>query len=505
MTLTPLRRQSLTASGKTPVGVQMRPDLVVVETKHKHESAIVVKDPIAMKYHRMRPDEYFLLHLLREGVTLESLQEQYQQRYAPQKVKLTELNDLLFRFHQLGLTVSDSPAQGERLREKKSKERRSRWMQHISGVLFIRFPGIDPEPLLKRLYPIVRPILTPIGLAMAIIICVAALFSLASHWERFWAEFPEMEQWIQLRAVLILAAVIGITKIFHELGHAIVCKHFGGECHQIGPMLLVFTPALYCDTSDSWTLPNRFQRAAVGMAGIGTEIVLAAIATLIWASTGPTLIHYIAMNVMLVCSVSTLLFNANPLLRYDGYYVLSDLCDVPNLGQKSRTLLARGFSRLVFGVVVDDVEPMGHRERFWLFVYSTAAFVYRWSLTLVILWFILLILRPYRLESVGRVLCVFAAGGLIFTSLRAPYQFLRHPGRRRKIKMKRTFISAVVILLITAAACWPIPSGESAEGRIVPRKEIPIYIATSGHLDDLDVRAGDLVEKDQAVATLVNP
>ena len=118
--------------------------------------------------------------------------------------------------------------------------------------------------------------------------------------------------------------MIGGTKVFHELGHALICKHFGGECHQIGPMLLVFTPALYCDTSDSWMLPSRWQRAAVGMAGVATEILLAAVATMVWVSTAPGLTHYIAMNVMLVCSVSTLLFNANPLLRYDGYYVLSD-------------------------------------------------------------------------------------------------------------------------------------------------------------------------------------
>lgn len=505
MTLTPLRKQSLTSNGKAAIGVRARPDLVAVETKHKHDSAVVVKDPIAMKYHRLRPDEYFLLQRLVDGATLESLRDAYEERYTPQKVKLSDLNDLLFRFHKLGLTVSNAPAQGDRLREKQIKEKRSEWMQYLSGVLFIRFPGVDPEPLLRRLYPWVRPILSSFGMMCLLGLGLAALVALSANWPRFMSEFPEMQQWLQLRAVFILAAVIGTTKILHELGHAVTCKHFGGECHQIGPMLLVFTPALYCDTSDSWTLPNRFHRAAVGLAGIGTEVLLASIATLIWAHTGPTLVHYIAMNVMLVCGVSTVLFNANPLLRYDGYYVLSDLCDVPNLGQKSRGLLSRAASRLMFGVDEEENELIGNQERFWLYVYSIAAFFYRWSLTIVIFWLILLILRPYRLDSIGTLLCVFAAGGMLFTTLKAPFQFLRHPGRRRQIKMKRTLITGLVFTVLAVGACWPIPSGENANGRVVPRKEIPIYVSTSGHLDELLSQSGQNVQKDDVVARLVNP
>ncbi len=505
MTLTPLRRQSLQASGKTPTGVCRRPDLVVVETRHKHDTAVVVKDPIAMKYHRLRPDEYFVLERLHPGTTLEQLQDAYQQRYSPQKVKLSEMNDLLFRFHRLGLTLTDAPEQGDRLLEKRQTDRKQKWMQHISGVLFIRFPGVDPEPILRRLYPLVRPLLSGAGIALMLALGVIALASLVSHWDRFLSEFPAMQQWLQLRSMLILGSVIAGTKVLHELGHAVVCKHFGGECHQIGPMLLVFTPALYCDTSDSWTLPNRFARAAVGMAGIFTEIFLASIAAIVWASTGPTLVHYIAMNVMVVCSVSTLLFNANPLLRYDGYYVLSDLCDVPNMGQKSRGVLSQLAGRLALGIEAEDEEPISGQERFWLTVYAVAAFVYRWVLTLFILWFLLLLLRPYRLESVGRLLCLFAAGGLVFTTLRSPYQFLRHPGRRRKIQMDRVLRTGAVIVLVIVALCWPLPSGESATGKVVPRVETPVYIATGGHLDDVTATVGQMINKDDVIAELTNP
>ncbi|MCA9140969.1 MAG: HlyD family efflux transporter periplasmic adaptor subunit [Planctomycetales bacterium] len=476
-----------------------------MQTDHKHSSTIVVKDPVALTYHQLRPDEFFVLECLRPDATLESLRDQYVERYRPQRVTTREINDLLFRFHRLGFTLADKPEQGDRLNDKRIADRKQRWTQHITGVLFIRFPGVDPEPLLRRLYPLARPAFSATGIVVMLSIILAAIGAISANWDRFVSEMPAMQQWTQLRAILVLAAVIASTKVCHELGHAIVCKHFGGECHQIGPMLLVFTPALYCDTSDSWTLSNRFSRAAVGMAGIAVEILLASLATLVWVATGPSLIHYVAMNVMLVCSVSTLLFNANPLLRYDGYYVLSDLCDVPNLGPRSRQLLSKRTGELFFGTQPDADESIRGRERFWMLVYALAAFAYRWTLTFLILWFILVMLRPYRLESVGQLILLFAVAGLIYSTFRGTILFLRSPAQRKMIRMSRVMKSGTVIALLMVAAMWPLPSGESVTGRVVPRQETPVYVATGGHLDHLSKTNGQWVDQGELIAELVNP
>lgn len=501
--MTQPKPSSTTSLTRNPLMLRARADLRAVSTRHKHELAVVVKDPIAMKYHRLRPDEFFVLQMLDGKRSLDEIQRAYQDRFAPRRVTPAELNQLLFRFHELGLTISDTAMQGARLTTRMRKDRRQRWMQHISGILFIRFPGVDPEPLLKRLAPIARPLFSRTGMAVAAIFSFVALAVFVIHWRQFSSEFPEMSQWLRLDALLILAAVIGGTKVLHELGHALICKHLGGECHQIGPMLLVFTPALYCDTSDSWMLPSRWQRAAVGMAGIAAEVLVAAIATFVWASTAPGLVHYIAMNVMLVCSVSTLLFNANPLLRYDGYYVLSDLCDVPNLGEKSRKVLAGHANRLMFGFDERPPEPTSSGDC-WMLAYAVLAAAYRWGLTLLILWFVSLVLRPYRLESIGRLLCGFAACGLLFTILRGPARFLSNPARRKQIQMKRTLISGVAVVALIALGFYPLPSGVFASARIIPGNESPIYITTPGLLRAVTRNPGETVSQGDAIATLVN-
>ncbi|MEM9828344.1 MAG: peptidase M50, partial [Planctomycetota bacterium] len=268
-----------------PLPVRCRADLVVQAVRHRNEASFVVKDPVALKYHRLRGDEWAILRRLDGTASLDSLCEFYNDAFRPQTVRSSDINALLLRFHSLSLTVSDAPGQAESMLSRRSRQTRQEWMGRISSLLFIRFPGVDPEPLLRRLYPLVRPFLGRSGaIAYAMLLTSAMVVFLAAA-SQFWSEVPAIDQWLQFNNLFLLAAVIGGTKILHEFGHAVMCKHFGGECHQIGPMLLVFTPALYCDTSDSWMLPSGVQRAMVGVAGIAVEVGLAAVAT--WLGSAP--------------------------------------------------------------------------------------------------------------------------------------------------------------------------------------------------------------------------
>ena len=157
-----------------------------------------------------------------------------------------------------------------------------------------------------------------------------------------------------------LFLAIGCVKILHELGHAMTCKHFGGEVHEMGFMLLVFSPCLYCDVSDAWRLRSKWQRIAVSAAGMIVELVLAALATIVWWYAQPGVVQLVALNIMIICTVNTLLINGNPLMRYDGYFIFSDLVETPNLWQRSREAFRYFWSDWLLGqpVVEDPLIPI---------------------------------------------------------------------------------------------------------------------------------------------------
>ncbi len=166
---------------------------------------------------------------------------------------------------------------------------------------------------------------------------------LVTQFEAFQNKLPAFEEFFAAKNWIWLAIVMALTKVFHEFGHGLACKKFGGQCHEMGVMLLVLTPCLYANVSDSWLLPSKWKRAFIAAAGMYVELVLASVAVFVWWFSQPGMINQLALNIVFISSVSTILFNANPLLRYDGYYILSDLLEIPNLRSKgdhhSATLL----------------------------------------------------------------------------------------------------------------------------------------------------------------------
>jgi len=195
---------------------------------------------------------------------------------------------------------------------------------------------VNPQRFLNAAYPWVRWCFSPIAVLLTCALMVTALVLVLLHPAEVHQRLPDLQSWLQPRQLWLVAAVLAGAKLLHELGHAFACKHFGGECREMGLLLLVFTPCLYCDVSDAWMIPNRWRRAAVDAAGMYVEGALAAASTLVWWNSEPGWLNRICLMVMGVCGVSTLVFNGNPLLRYDGYFILSDVLNVPNLWQRSR-------------------------------------------------------------------------------------------------------------------------------------------------------------------------
>ena len=184
----------------------------------------------------------------------------------------------------------------------------SRWSA-LGNVLAIRLPGINPDRMLTAIVPWLAWLFSPACLALALILITAASVLVAVNFGALIERLPRFHEFFGPGNLVWLAVSLALVKTLHELGHAVTCKHFGGECNRLGIMLLVFTPALYCDVSDAWMFRDWRRRIAVSAAGVVVELVLAALATLLWSMTQPGWINALSLNVMFVCSVSTLVIN----------------------------------------------------------------------------------------------------------------------------------------------------------------------------------------------------
>ena len=493
------------ASSSRPLGLRRRPDLCAEKQIYQGRAYWVVKEPIGLHYFRFQEKEYAILRWLDGHVSLDEIKRRLDAEYPPERTRLEEIARFVGRLHQSGLITSSAPGQGEQLLRRSRTRRNKQRLAALGNVLAIRFRGVDPERFLKWLYPQARWFFSPGIVVLCCLLAVAAVMLIAVQFDVFRARLPAFHDFFAVQNWIWLALVLGATKILHELGHGLACKHFGGECHEMGVMILVLTPCLYCDVSDSWMLPNKWQRAAIGAAGMYVELLIASLGTFVWWFTADGLINQLSLYAMFICSVSMILFNGNPLLRYDGYYILSDLLEIPNLRQKSSAILNRKLGAWCLGLNEPE-DPFLPRQRRWLFaLYSVAAVVYRWFVVLAILWFLYKVFEPYGLKIIGQAIVLVALYGLVIQPLGKLMKFLRVPGRLQKIRPLRVYATlGVAIAAIVAVLFVPLPHAVICTLEIQPHEAAQVYVSTAGRLEQLHVRQGQKVEEGTPLAQLGN-
>lgn len=495
---------STTATSHRPLGLAKAVGLRSTEVRHHWGSSVVVHDPMTDQYHRLRGDEAMLLFELTPDDSLHCLVDRYQHHYPDRRMTVGRIHSLLMRWAEMGLVRGSGSGQGGQMLRRAEGLRRRRWLQHAGSWLFWRFPGIDPSPLMRVWMPCVKPMLSPLGFAAAAVFGLVSAIAFAVHHTNFVAQWPSLSEYLTWQHAAILAVVIGTTKVAHEWGHATISERLGARCRAIGPMWLVLTPALYCDVSPSWMLASRWRRVAIGCAGMAAEGLLASIAVWVWLGTPPGTVHAIAAHVIAVCGVSTLLFNANPLLRYDGYYILSDLLDVPNLGQRAKRRLAGTARRLVLGIIDPPVGDEPADRSGWMLLYGLAALAMRWLVIVTVLWALVLVLRPVMLERVGIVLAVGGAVAMTAAGLWPVVQWWRRPSNRRRIRWSRVAWCGVVAVGVLAGFAWPLPASVIGEARWVPRHQHHVFVTTPGTLTKLLVQPGQVVREGEVIARLEN-
>ncbi len=496
---------SIVSSSSRKLAIRVRPDLKARRQRYQGRVYWVVKDPVGLQYYRFEEEEFAILQMLDGDSSLEEIAEQFEAEFPPQTIRVEELQNFIGMLHRSGLVLSDAPGQGVQLKKRRDEKRKKEIIQSMSNVLAFRFKGFDPERLLNAMYPWVSWFFTPLATWLSLGLALSALTLVIVQFDVFQSKLPSFQTFFAAQNWLLIAGVLGVTKVIHEFGHGMSCKHFGGECHEMGVMFLVLTPCLYCNVSDSWMLPSRWHRAAIGAAGMYVEVVIASIATFIWWFSEPGMLNYVCLNIMFVSSVSTILFNANPLLRYDGYYILSDILEIPNLRQKATSILSRKLGKWCLGLEEPEDPFLPKRNQGLFAFYTVASFFYRWFVLLSILFFLNKVFEPYGLKIIGQLIALVSLYGLIVMPFVKVYKFFRVPGRWSKVKKVRMFASlGVLAALVAGAFVIPFPSSVLCHFELQPRDATSVYVEVQGKLEEIAIEPGQEVAAGDLIVRLSN-
>lgn len=483
----------------------MRSDLTCDLITYQGVEYWVIKEPLGQKYYQFPPHVYYILTQLDGTRSIEELVDSFHREHAPKRITRSELQQLLTRFHRDGLVVSGVSGQGIELLRRGRKSLAMERVTSLSNILAVRWRGFDPEGILNFLDRWIWWVFTSTAVIITMCLASVALLSVLVNMEAFQSRLPGFDQFFDPRRWVMFVGVLAVTKMFHEFGHGLSCKRLGGECHEIGFMLLVLTPCLYCNVSDSWRLPNKWHRAAIGAAGMYVEVILATIATFIWWYVEPGWIQDLCLQVMLVSSVSTILFNGNPLLRFDGYYILSDLLEIPNLNQKSTKALTTLLGRHWLGLEIPDDQLMPSNRPWAFALFTVAAFCYRWFVLISIIIFLTRWLEPYGLDSLGRGIAMFAAGGMLFWPGYKLFRYMAVPGRMHQIeKLRFTIGTIIAVVIFSVIFLIPYPHYLRCSLIMIPQKMETVYIKEPGLLNKINVNSGEVVSAGTTLAVLEN-
>jgi putative peptide zinc metalloprotease protein len=488
------------------VRLRVRQDLGIAPQRYEGRTYYVVKDPVSLRYYRFKEQEHFLIKMMDGTHSLDDAQKAFELRFRPDRLTLEDLEQFGQQLLTAGLAQNESPQAGKQLFDRRKKRRRSEWMQTLTNILYIKIPVFDPERLLLKMLPYMWWMFTYTFLALSVGVMLGAVLLVLTHFQTFQDRLPAYHEFFNFKQVVYLWAALGIVKVIHEFGHGLSCKIFGGEVHEMGLLFLCFSPCMYCNVSDAWTLPSKWKRIIISGAGIYVELMIAAIATFIWwNSPGHPFVNNLSLSLMIVCSVSTVVFNGNPLMRYDGYYVLADWLEIPNLRDRANRYLQRVVMEHCLGIEVQPEPYMELTRRILFVTYAVVSWIYRWVVTFTILKFMATFLKPYKLEIISTMLALMALGSMIGWPLWRLGKNLHKRGRLPDMKMVRVTITSIVVAVVVLGFFFlPLPVSRVRQTGLVefqPGAVEKVPVLLPGTPIKVFVVEGQVVKKGAELAT----
>lgn len=432
----------------------------------------------------------------------QTVEEIYQKIYRTRGEEGASRQDILQILSQLfhaGIIHSGLPADVEQLFKNNRMEKNSGRVKRFVNPLALRFPLIDPDNFLNKTVGAVRPCFTFTGIVLWSLVVGLACILLLIHYAELTATLKR--DIFAPRNILLAMAIFPIMKLFHEFAHAYTVKTWGGEVHEMGISLLVLMPVPYVDASAAWSFREKYKRALVGASGMIVELFLAALAFIVWTMVQPGLVKDAALSAFLIGSVSTLLFNANPLLRFDGYYILQDLIEIPNLYSRAGKYNTYLYKRYLLGQA-DVISPTNEpSEQSWLCGYGVLAWCYRIFISLVIASFL-----AGKYFVIGLALAAWSLALMLIMPIYRGLKYLLFDpslaGMRSQAVGRTAGLAAIVMITVSII---PFSLNTSAEGIVWVPDQAQIYAGTNGFIKQVHHQSGSQVQTGDVVAELHNP
>jgi putative peptide zinc metalloprotease protein len=471
----------------------LRPRLRSHAQIHRHfyrgQLWYVVQNHSTGRFHRFSPEAYLIIGLMDGKLSLNEIWETAAERLGDDMPTQEEVINLLTQLHRADVLQSDSIPATEELQLRDNKQIRKKRLQTLRSPLAIRIPLLDPEKFLHGLSSLIAPLFSGFGLLLWLVVVGWAVFLAAGHWSALTDNISDRV--LAMDNLLLLWITFPFVKALHELGHGFAVKRWGGEVHEMGIMFLVFMPVPYVDASAASAFQSKYQRMVVGSAGMLVEVFIAALAMFVWLNVEPGMVRAVAFNVMLIAGVSTVLFNGNPLLRFDGYYVLMDWLEIPNLGSRANQYIGYLIQRYPFGIRNAQSPVSARGERGWFVFYSIASFCYRMFIFATIIWFV-----AGEFFVIGVLLAIWAATTTLIVPFMKQIWFLLSSPKLSKQRGRAMLASGVFVsMILTALLMIPVPSGAIVEGVIWAPEKSQVRASAAGLITRLAVQPGQAVSE----------
>lgn len=482
---------------------RLRPHCQITRQHYRGRRWHVVHDPTSNQFYRLSPIAHEFVALLDGSRTVEDVWNFSLQSHGDAAPTQQEVIELLSQMYNTNLLSMDTTPETEQLLRRGRERVKRRVQQQAIGIMYFKVRLINPDRFLTWLEPVLRPLINRWGFLAWVLFVGWALTRVVPRWDDLQSMF---EHTIAPGNWLWLGAVFVVVKAIHEIGHGVICKRFGGQVPELGVMLLVLVPAPYVDASACWAFPSKWQRMAVGAGGMIFELFIAAIATHIWLATATpgadaSLLNQLAYNAMFTASISTVLFNANPLMRFDGYYILSDLLEVPNLMQRSMKMLQHLMQVHVYRITQSRPPTTMAGEAAVLIVYGLAALAYR-----IFLFFAITLFVMGKLFAVGLVLALWTAAVWFILPVGKFVHWLATSQQLSEFRPRAIMTS--VGMIVTAAVLLgvvPLPDRRRADGVVESMSRTGLFFRVDGFVVQSHRGVGDRVQAGEAVLTLDNP